>query len=103
MMKPNVIEKTGVKAHIHWLSEAEGGRKNLPTSLRYTTVARFSSQKEWPNNAWSIVAEFSELPTFDSAARVKFLVDEAPHELLQTGATFELLEGHKVVATVQVL
>jgi hypothetical protein len=102
-MKPNVIEKTGVKASIHWLSETEGGRKQLPTSLRYSTVARFPQQKDWPTNAWSVVAEFNEPPTQDAVAQVRFLVEEAPQHLLASGTTFELLEGHKIVATVRVI
>jgi hypothetical protein len=103
MMRRSTLEHTGVKASIHWLTEAEGGRNQLPTSLCYSTVARFSQQKNWPDQAWSIVAEFNELPTITSTARVRFLVDNAPHDLLRSGATFELLEGHKVVATVQVI
>lgn len=102
-MKANVVEKTKVKASIHWLSEEEGGRKHLPTSPLYTTVARFPQQKDWPQNAWSIITEFSEPPCRDGLAQVSFLADGAPRDWLISGATFELLEGHKVVARVQVL
>lgn len=102
-MKSNVIEETGVKASIHWLSEAEGGRKHLPTSLSYTTIARFPYQKDWPANAWSIITEFSDPPGQDALAQVRFLVEDAPRDWLTSGTTFELLEGSKVVAKVQVL
>jgi hypothetical protein len=102
-MKPNVIEETGVKASIHWLSEAEGGRKHLPTSLRYSSVARFPQQQDWPTNAWSVVTEFSEPPSHDSLAQVRFLVEDGPRDWLTPGTTFELLEGSKVVAKAQVL
>jgi hypothetical protein len=103
MMKANVIEQRGIRASIHWLSEAEGGRKYLPTSLRYSSVARFPQQRDWPANAWSVVTEFSEPPSQNALAHVRFLVEDAPQDWLTPGATFELLEGSKVVATVQVL
>jgi hypothetical protein len=101
-MKSNVMEKTGVRASIHWLSEAEGGRKHLPTSLNYSTVARFPQQQDWPNNAWSVVVEFGEPPKQDDLAQVRFLVDDAPRDWLTSGASFELLEGKKVVARVTI-
>jgi hypothetical protein len=34
----------------------------------------------------------------DWLAQVRFLVDEAPHEILVEGARFELYEGEKCVA-----
>jgi hypothetical protein len=96
-------ERTGVQASIHWLSESEGGRKQLPSGHRYSTVVRFPDGQDASEHSWSIVAELLGEPAQTSSARVYFLADTAPHHLLKSGITFELLEGNRVVATGHVL
>jgi len=88
-------------ARIQWISPAAGGRKQLPTGPRYTTVARFERQGDaWTKDAWSLVIKFIGPP--DQAlchlAKVRFLVENGPGGWLEEGSKFELMEGPKVVA-----
>ena len=99
-------EEEIVKARICWLKEEAGGRQTPPSGPRYVTVVRFDKEKDkWPNEAWSLVLDFRGAPdeSLCITADVRFLVPEAPVQLLHSGSTFELLEGNKVVATGVVL
>jgi hypothetical protein len=91
---------------ICWLSAAEGGREHPPLGPRYSTVARFEKEAaEWPQEAWSIVAEFTHETDESSCvvAEIRLLAHEAPSHLLDPGSKFELYEGHRVVARGEVL
>ncbi len=96
-----------VRARVHWVSSEEGGRLSVPSSKRYATVARFAEDaNSWLREAWSIVLEFDESPSGSRnpcLARARFLVEEAPVDRLKPGRTFELYEGSKKVAVVEVL
>jgi hypothetical protein len=50
-------------------------------------------------SAWSVVLEFEEL----RHGTAHFLVNEAPHELIESGVTFEMYAGKTLAATVKVL
>lgn len=83
-------------------------RRNTPfTGDRYITPATFPPEFEAAQrgNLWSMVLEFPEgaalASEFDATAR--FLMDEAPHELLRPGATFLMHEGPTLTAQVVVL
>ena len=92
---------SGHRAHVHWLSSAEGGRAQPPTGERYITVARFDDPAgDWSTDAWSVVLRF--VGSRDEA-EVEFLVAAAPSHLLRSGVMFELYEGHKKVADVNLL
>lgn len=96
-----------MRALITWLTESKGGRKALPAGLRYVTVARFPEDGEnWTQQAWSVVATFSIPPSEQgspSTGDVRFLVDEAPRERIAPDRHFDLYEGGRRVAVVQVL
>jgi hypothetical protein len=90
-----------VRAIIRWVPALRGGRKAPPSpAVGYTTVVRLESDLNWPAEAWSLritaAAELNGPEVLD--ARVHFLADAAPHELLKEGERFELLEGRKIVA-----
>ena len=96
-----------MNAHIHWLTESEGGRR-CPASggARYITVARFEDEKEkYPEEAWSLVVENIESLDTDgqTVCDVRFLVDDAPDHLLHEGSVFELYEGRNMVARGRIL
>lgn len=94
--------KHTVKADIFWVPADAGGRKAPPTGPRYSTVARFKSDKANQNEeAWSIIAEFlpqQNQQTSCTLANIRFLAPNAPADLLSFGNQFELLEGPRVVA-----
>ena len=89
------------RARIHWLSSDEGGRAQPPTGEQYITVARFDDPAgDWSTDAWSVVLSFAGS---SEEAEVRFLAPEAPPHLLRAGVRFELYEGRKKVAEVNVI
>lgn len=91
-----------VKVIVTWVNRK---LSNLPKGLQYITVAKFK-EDNWKLEAWSVVIEFEEAPTKQgnpSKGMAKFLVDNAPHERLKSGETFELYEGKEQVALVTIL
>lgn len=95
------------RARITWISPEEGGRTNLPTVARYSTVAKFPEDlSTWQREAWSVVIESDPPPAMQgnpSLGSVSFLAEEAPHERLRVGRAFELYEGGRCVAKVEVI
>jgi len=90
-----------VEATLQWIRPEKGGRQTPPPGPKYSTVARFESQKEqWLKEAWSLVIEFIDQPDASLSHRVnvRFLADDAPGKLLAKGSVFELMEGARVVA-----
>jgi hypothetical protein len=89
-------------ARITWLTPEEGGRRVAPSGPRYIAPVRFEGQTvaEWEREAWSLVVDLVSHPpeSADWIAQVRYLVDEAPQELLRLGARFGLYEGKKCVA-----
>jgi hypothetical protein len=88
-------------ARITWLTPEEGGRRHPPPGPRYSAPARFEGQTPGAEGAnWSLVVDLVSRPpgSTDWIAEVRYLVDEAPHELLRLGACFEVYEGKKCVA-----
>ncbi|HYG09038.1 MAG TPA: hypothetical protein VD835_03585 [Pyrinomonadaceae bacterium] len=95
-----------VKAKVSWVPAEAGGRMSPPPGPRYITVARFEDDKDsYPKEAWSLVLEFSGLPdnSLNVIADVRFLVEDAPVQLLHQGSIFELYEGYRLVARGEVL
>jgi len=98
-----IVRKPTYFASIEWMAAAEGGRKAPPTGEGpdYMTTARFGA---WTGNMpgeanFTLVAELVEkADAYHWRAKVAFLVDEAPHHLLQPGAKFEFYEGRRCVA-----
>jgi hypothetical protein len=96
------------KARIRWIPFDLGGRKRPPTVPRYSTVIHFEGDTDWPQDAWSIVADFDETPneSLETIANVWFLAYEnaaTPNHFLEPGNRFELVEGGKVVATGEII
>ncbi len=99
--------RKSVFAKVYWLPPEKGGRASLPAGKHYATVSRFQEDAEsWLREAWSIVLEF-DVPPVDqgnpSMAKARFLVEPAPIDRLQPGRAFELYEGAKKVAIVEII
>lgn len=77
---------------------------NLPTSGQYVTVARFEEDGgNWGSDAWSVVLNIhGDVSAEPCRADARFLMDNAPHDRLKPGTRFELLEGNRVTAQVEV-
>ncbi|HSI34524.1 MAG: hypothetical protein ACAI43_26885 [Phycisphaerae bacterium] len=94
-----------VRAVIRWVPTSRGGRQAPPTpAAGYTCPARFENDVDaggTPSGAqWSLrIVSAVELRTGEVVdARVRFLLPDAPHDLLRDGERFEMLEGRRVVA-----
>jgi hypothetical protein len=95
------------RAKVTWVSPEDGGRVEPPSGPRYATIARFPNEDpHWPDGAWTVVFDFEpnapqrESPTYGYAS---FLMPDAPRECLHLGAVFELHEGLRRVAVVEIL
>ncbi|CAI3949011.1 unnamed protein product [Commensalibacter communis] len=97
---------------IKWVAYQQGGRKEVPTNNRYYPLARFpeiETEIDWFNHhmIWSVVLDLGETSTENgdliSYAKVRFLVDDAPHERFTLYSFFEIYEGPKKVGDVFLL
>ena len=93
-------------AKVNWLSANEGGRSALPDTRRYVTISRFPDDgSNWPDGAWSVVLDFETPPSEQgspSIGEVSFLMENAPQGRLGVGQRFDLYEGLRRVAFVEV-
>ncbi|WP_141103898.1 hypothetical protein [Rhizobium sp. R634] len=74
---------------------------------RYVAPAKFPEDiRTWPDDAWSVVLEFEELDASspkNCRGTAHFLAQDAPLQRLQSGVSFEMYEGLKLSATINVL
>ena len=90
-----------LQATIEWVAAEAGGRKAQPPGPTYMAPARFGPcTGNLPEEAnFTLIAELvTQSDAFHWEASVRFLVAEAPHQVLQPGATFEFYEGRRCVA-----
>jgi len=94
-----------IPARVNWILPSDGGRSAVPDCLRYVTLSRFTEDSpNWPDGAWSVVLEFERSPVEQghvSMGVASFLMEAAPNDRLQPGRSFELFEGRKRVAVVE--
>jgi hypothetical protein len=71
----------------------------------YSTVAKFPEDGEhWEQEAWSVIATFSNpSQAIEHIAEIEFLAESPPHERLIPGGRFELYEGARLVAVVNLI
>ena len=95
------------KVKVTWLAPEAGGRSARPTGESYATIARFPEDgPEWPDGAWTVVLDFETPPSAQgnvSFGTARFLMPEAPQHRLRPGGSFQLHEGLRKVATVDLL
>lgn len=94
-------------AILKWFPLEPEGAPVLPHGLRFIGLGRFHDDgPEWPDGAHSIECRFATPPSEGpgtSEARVAFLREDAPHHRLHPGRHFELFDGTRRAATVEVL
>jgi len=89
-----------VNARLTWRIRRQAGIP-YPRGEQFATPARFDHQgDDWASDAWSVVVRASAPVASDSSqpVRVRFLMDNAPHDWLVSGRKFELYEGRLVLA-----
>ena len=95
-----------MNAKIKWLSAEEGGRKiPVPVVSAEQDNNRYCPLIIFPNaimssEGWSAdIYVQSQINKYESMIKISYLSENAPFELLQEEATFELFEGNRLVAT----
>ena len=98
--------KKWMSAEIKWLTLKEGGRRvPVPVVLCEKPDNRYCPVIVFPNaitngESWSADIYIKlQISDYESIAKISYLSEEAPFELFQEGACFELYEGNKLVAT----
>ncbi|MEM6287651.1 MAG: hypothetical protein AAF845_10885 [Bacteroidota bacterium] len=85
-------------AHLRWLSEKEGGRTTPFSGRRYMAPVDLGEAGMWT----LVVNRSREAPQQEETVLIHFLMDDAPHNMLETGAVVRLQEGAQVVAEAEV-
>ena len=87
-------------AQIIWLTEEQGGRKNIPWSEKYGPIVLIKGGCfNYQNSYWSLlVNNIESVSENETIAEIQYLADNAPDNLHE-GIQFDLYEGAKVVAT----
>jgi len=80
-----------VPVSIEFLPPSSGGRTSPPTGARYVCHANFAG-RTGAQEGWSVVLDLS-----GHEPRLRFLVDEAPWDVLAPGLRLTLREGPHVV------
>jgi hypothetical protein len=81
---------------IVWSDFASG---KIEAPGRYVAPAKFEADTNWPDDAWSVVLEFTQI----GRGTARFLADDAPHHLLKRGVIFQMYAGPTLSATVKIL
>ncbi len=88
-------------SEINWISVKEGGREKIPPEgTRYCPLIQLDNQMN--TKAWSI--DFI-CPDFGKTniIKFKFLVDNAPYEVLKINGIYNIYEGSKRVAQIKII
>lgn len=88
-------------AIIDWIGVEEGGRKRVPNEgTKYSPLIRINNGSYYED--WSIVFI---CPDFSNKNIINFcfLVDIAPSYLIKKNEKYEILEGNKKVAKIEVI
>ena len=88
-----------VRAKITWFPISQGGRRVIKEG-QLLVASRFTTEQQW-----TLVVNIKSSPDINRVvyADVQFLISDAPFDLLHTGATFDLMEGLRVIASGVVL
>jgi hypothetical protein len=90
--------KKAVRAKIRWVRPEDGGRKSvMPVGMRYCPIIVFEGNQSG-GTLWSAEIYNVSISGYTSVAEVSYLVEGAPQHLLQSGNTFSLYEGQRIVA-----
>lgn len=86
------------EAKIRWLTEAEGGRKELPFGEKYAPIIQITKPLSISDEYWSVfVLNKTMLKGNETISTLRYLSDSAPDNLTPE-VEFSLYEGPKLVA-----
>lgn len=86
------------EAKICWLSETQGGRKDIPLGDKYAPIIKLTKTRHKSNDFWSVfVFNKKKISINETLSNIEYLSDNAPDNL-SVGVEFVLYEGSKMVA-----
>ena len=86
------------EAKICWLSETQGGRKDIPLGDTYAPIIKLTKTQHKLNDFWSVfVFNKKKISINETLSNIEYLSDNAPDNL-SAGVEFVLYEGSKMVA-----
>lgn len=86
------------EAKICWLSETQGGRKDIPLGDKYAPIIKLTKTRHESNDFWSVfVFNKKKISINETLSNIEYLSDNAPDNL-SVGVEFVLYEGSKMVA-----
>ena len=86
------------EAKICWLSETQGGRKDIPLGDKYAPIIKLTKTQHKSNDFWSVfVFNKKKISINETLSNIEYLSDNAPDNL-SAGVEFVLYEGSKMVA-----
>lgn len=86
------------EAKICWLSETQGGRKEIPLGDKYAPIIKLTKTQHKLNDFWSVfVFNKKKISINETLSNIEYLSDNAPDNL-SAGVEFVLYEGSKMVA-----
>lgn len=94
MKQKKALAEILVDAKRGWCLPTFGSKK--PDQFRYQAHVHFEKDETWGQRTWTLLVDLAKMPDIgdDSVeATVYFMIPEAPHDLLEEGAKFELLHG----------
>jgi hypothetical protein len=94
MKQKKAIAEIAVDPKRGWVLPTFGSKK--PDYFRYQAHARFEKDGTWGQRTWTLLVDLVKMPDAGVSsveATVYFMNLEAPHQLLEKDAKFELLHG----------
>lgn len=86
------------EARIYWLSETEGGRKDIPIGDKYAPIIKITKPMFISDDFWSVfVVNKRVLNKKETLSNLEYLSEIAPNNLSK-GVEFMLYEGKRTVA-----
>ena len=86
------------EAKICWLSETQGGRKDISLGDKYAPIIKLTKTQHKLNDFWSVfVFNKKKISINETLSNIEYLSDNAPDNL-SAGVEFVLYEGSKMVA-----
>lgn len=96
------MENDSVNVNIHWRDENEGGKAQLPFGQTYYVITAPQEGSDGTSVTWSVVLQVTDNRIENGhrvgAGTARFLVQNAPKDLLRPGQRLEVFEGRRPVA-----
>lgn len=94
MKQKRALADIAIDSKRGWVLPTFGSKK--PNVFRYQAHVHFEKDDTWGQRTWTLLVDLDKMPDAgaqSAEATIYFMVPEAPQQLLEEGAKFELLHG----------